>query len=125
VPRSILNGIIQPRIEETFEMVRAHLKDSGVAGFAGRRVVLTGGACQLQGMRELATLILDKQVRMGRPLRLRGLAEATAGPAFVTCAGLIAFAISRPEAISAPAQVFKGEPNGLTGRVGAWLREHF
>ncbi|MEQ9360803.1 MAG: cell division protein FtsA, partial [Rhodospirillales bacterium] len=47
VPRSILNGIIQPRMEETFELVRAHLKDSGVAGFAGRRVVLTGGASQL------------------------------------------------------------------------------
>lgn len=125
VPRSILNGIIQPRIEETFELVRAHLKDSGVAGFAGRRVVLTGGASHLQGVRELATLILDKQVRMGRPLRLRGLAEAMAGPAFVTSAGLIAHAINRPEAISAPAPVIKGEPTGLSGRVGAWLRDHF
>jgi cell division protein FtsA len=125
VPRSILNGIIQPRMEETFELVRAHLKDSGVAGFAGRRVVLTGGASQLQGVRELATLILDKQVRMGRPLRLRGLAEAMAGPAFVTSAGLIAHAINRPETLSAPAPVIKGEPNGLTGRVGAWLRDHF
>lgn len=125
VPRSILNGIIQPRMEETFELVRAHLKDSGVAGFAGRRVVLTGGASQLQGVRELATLILDKQVRMGRPLRLRGLAEAMAGPAFVTSAGLIAHAINRPEAISGPAPVIKGEPTGLTGRVGAWLRDHF
>ncbi|CAN0093388.1 unnamed protein product, partial [Discosporangium mesarthrocarpum] len=125
VPRSILNGIIQPRMEETFELVRAHLKDSGVAGFAGRRVVLTGGASQIQGVRELATLILDKQVRMGRPLRLRGLAEAMAGPAFVTSAGLIAHAISRPETISAPAPVIKGEPTGLTGRVGAWLRDHF
>jgi cell division protein FtsA len=125
VPCSILNGIIQPRMEETFELVRAHLKDSGVAGFAGRRVVLTGGASQLQGVRELATLILDKQVRMGRPLRLRGLAEAMAGPAFVTSAGLIAHAISRPETISAPAPVIKGEPTGLTGRVGAWLRDHF
>ncbi len=125
VPRSILNGIIQPRMEETFELVRAHLKDSGVSGFAGRRIVLTGGASQLQGVRELATLILDKQVRMGRPLRLRGLAEAMAGPAFVTSAGLIAYAVNRPEAISAPAPVIKGEPTGLTGRVGTWLREHF
>ena len=112
-------------MEETFELVRAHLKDSGVSGFAGRRIVLTGGASQLQGVRELATLILDKQVRMGRPLRLRGLAEAMAGPAFVTSAGLIAYAVNRPEAISAPAPVIKGEPTGLTGRVGTWLREHF
>jgi hypothetical protein len=48
-----------------------------------------------------------------------------AGPAFVTSAGLIAHAVNRPGAIPAPAPVFRGEPTGLTGRVGAWLREHF
>ena len=96
LPRSLLNGIIQPRIEETFELVRARLDDSGFGPFAGRRVVLTGGASQLQGARDLAARILDKQVRMGRPLRVRGLAEAIAGPAFATGAGLIAHAIENP-----------------------------
>ena len=32
-----------------------------------QRVYVTGGASQMQGVRELAQLILDKQVRMGRP----------------------------------------------------------
>src|SRR3546814_2653597 len=69
VPRSLLTGIIQPRMEEMFELVRSRLEASGFDKVAGRRVVLTGGGSQLQGVRELAQLILDKQVRMGRPLR--------------------------------------------------------
>ncbi len=70
VPRSILVGIIQPRLEETFELVRADSKSSGFDKIAGRRVVLTGGASQLSGVRELAALVLDKQVRMGGPIRV-------------------------------------------------------
>ena len=54
VPKSLLVGIIAPRIEETFELVRNRLEASGFDKVAGRRVVLTGGACQLHGTRELA-----------------------------------------------------------------------
>ena len=125
LPRSLLNGIIQPRMEETFELVRSRLDDSGFAPFAGRRVVLTGGASQLQGARDLAARILDKQVRMGRPLRIRGLAEAIAGPAFATGAGLIAHAIENPSSLTMPSPVHQGEPGRLTGRLGQWFREHF
>src|SRR5262249_54876882 len=73
VPKSILTGIIQPRLEETFELVRARMQASGCDRLAGRRVVLTGGASQLQGVRELAAMVLDKQVRLGRPVRCPGL----------------------------------------------------
>lgn len=125
VPRSHLNGIIAPRIEETLELVRQRLDKSGVSGLAGQRVVLTGGAAQLPGLRELAGQILDKQVRIGRPLRISGLAEATGGPAFATCAGLLMFAVDdRGEARSAQAQ--KTPSNGkLFGRLGGWFRENF
>src|SRR5690606_8535180 len=91
VPKSLLVGIIGPRLEETFELVRDRLEKSGFDKLAGRRIVLTGGACQLPGRRELAGLILDKQVRIGRPLKISGLAEATQGSAFSTCAGLLHF----------------------------------
>ena len=124
VSRSALNEIIQPRVEEIFTLVRQRLADSGTGTLAGRRVVLTGGASQLQGTRELASLMLDKQVRMGRPLGVRGLADAMTGPAFTTCVGLIGFATDNPAALPEPASVLKGELSGLPGRLGQWLREH-
>ena len=125
IPRSLLNGIIQPRLEETFELVRERLTDSGFDPVAGRRVVLTGGASQLQGVRELAAIVMDKQVRMGRPLRLRGLPESMSGPAFATSAGLIAFAMENPSAITVPTPIMKGESGGLGSRLGNWIHEHF
>jgi cell division protein FtsA len=128
IPKSILVGIIQPRLEETFELVRSRLEVSGFDKIAGRRIVLTGGASQLAGVRELAQLVLDKQVRMGRPIRIAGLAEATGGPPFAVAAGLIAYAqrvaVEQPRAARATAET----PNGLMGRLGRlgiWLRENF
>jgi cell division protein FtsA len=125
VPRSLLVGIIQPRLEETFELVRSRLEASGFAKLAGRRVVLTGGASQVPGLRDLAALVLDKQVRIGRPNRALGLAEATSGPAFATCAGLLACAAENDLAVSRRTPPDEKHPTGLMGRLGDWVREHF
>jgi cell division protein FtsA len=124
VPKSLLVGIIAPRIEETFELVRDRLEASGFDKIAGRRVVLTGGACQLHGAREFAALILDKQVRIGRPLRVKGLAEATAGSAFSTTVGLLHFALSERAEVARFGHGRSRRANGLLGRVGHWLREN-
>ena len=124
VPKSMLVRIIAPRIEETFEMVRNRLEASGYdkVNVAGRQVVLTGGACQLHGVRELAGLILDKQVRIGRPNRITGLAEATHGPAFSAAAGLLHFALSERAETPRPPRPAAG---GFLGRVSHWLRQNF
>lgn len=125
VPRSLLTGIIQPRLEETFELVRSRLEASGAEKIAGRRVVLTGGASQLPGIRDLASLVLDKQVRIGRPVRVGGLAEATNGPAYATCAGLLTYAVEADTAAPQPSRSETREPGNVFGRLGHWLREHF
>jgi cell division protein FtsA len=123
LPRSLLVGIIQPRLEETFELVRQHLEASGYYHSAGRRVVLTGGASQLAGVRELAQLVLDKQVRLGKPRRLTGQPEAVSGPAFATAVGLLAFTQQPVEDLSGFTAVPQAMP-GFFGRVGTWLREN-
>lgn len=125
VPKSLLVGIISPRLEETFEMVRDRLESSGFDKIAGRRVVLTGGASQLPGTRELAGLILDKQIRVGRPLRIEGLAEATGGPAFATSAGLVHFALSERAETPRRGRALAEEPGGVFVRFGHWIRENF
>lgn len=122
--RSILIGIIQPRVEETMELVRDRIEASGFARLAGRRAVLTGGASLLTGVRELAARILDKQVRIGRPLGVQGLAEATGGPAFGVCAGLLIYASrgDQPESFRPQIDI---ERQGRVARIGRWLKENF
>jgi cell division protein FtsA len=124
VPKSLLTGVIQPRIEETFELVRERLESSGFNKLAGRRVVLTGGASQLQGVRELAAQILDKQVRLGRPSAIPGLAEATNGPAFATAAGMLLHVARAGQRTSAVNFANFEEPSGFIGRLGHWIRDN-
>lgn len=123
VPRSVLVGIVRPRAEEIFELVRNRLEAAGMDRIAGRRVVLTGGGSQLQGVRELAARMLDKQVRLGRPIRMDGLAEATGGPAFATCAGLLGLAMREPPA--AVRDFVDSSDSGRISRFGRWLRANF
>ena len=124
VPRSLLVGIIQPRIEEIFEMVRSRLNDSGLGTALGRRVVLTGGSSQIPGLRDLGQHVLDKQVRLGKPIRLTGLPDAVSGPAFATTAGLLTYVSERSDEM--PAEIMaQVEPGGLWERVKFWLHENW
>lgn len=124
VPKSLLTGVIQPRLEETFELVRERLEASGFNQLAGRRVVLTGGASQLQGVRDLAAQVLDKQVRLGRPSLIPGLAEATSGPAFATAAGMLLHTVRAGNGSSLADFAGLEDPAGVIGRLGHWIREN-
>jgi cell division protein FtsA len=124
VPKSHLVGIIAPRVEETLELVRDRLEKSGFDRLAGRQVVLTGGASQLPGTRELAAMILDKQVRLGKPLRVTGLAEATQGPAFAVTAGLLHFAAFETAELRGREFDPASTAPGVLGRFGNWLRDN-
>lgn len=126
VAKSMLVQIIQPRVEETFELLREKLAASGHGAASWRRVVLTGGASQMDGLRDFAELAFDCQVRIARPRPLKGLPEAVSGPAFATCTGLLRYGvmdhINMPTAYSARTRKTSA---GAFGRIGQWLKENF
>jgi cell division protein FtsA len=128
VPRSMLTRIIQARLEEIFNAVQERLRASGYDVAAGRRAVLTGGACQLAGTREMAARILNKQVRIGRPQGFPGLAAASAGPDYATVLGLLTAGATMPPEIINPGLADKlnaaGSKKGsswLSRLTGRWL----
>ena len=125
IPKSLLVSIIAPRVEETLELVRDRLTVSGLDRKAGRRVVLTGGASQLPGIRELAGGILDKQTRIGQPIKVAGLAEATCGPAFSVCAGLLSLSFDDRGEAWPPPPLESAKTGSVLGRIGGWLRANF
>ncbi|NBX04095.1 MAG: cell division protein FtsA [Alphaproteobacteria bacterium] len=126
MPRSMLVGVIRPRIEEIFEMIRAKIETSGASQFAGKRVVLTGGASQLLGVREMAANMLGKQVRLGRPRALPGLAESVSGPAFATSLGMLEYIVKKPmeEKMFAAYSKEGGLSAGLQ-KIVSWFKENF
>jgi cell division protein FtsA len=123
VPRSMLTRIIQPRLEEILGEVQTRLRTSGYDVAAGRRAVLAGGACQLAGMRELVQRVLNKQVRIGRPQALPGLAASAAGPDYATAIGLLlAGATMPPELLNTESPPPEPDRRGFWNRItaGVW-----
>ncbi|WP_051928782.1 cell division protein FtsA [Thermopetrobacter sp. TC1] len=143
VPRSLLGGIIRPRMEEILELVREQLDAAGAKKLGIARAVITGGASQIVGLRELAERILEMPVRIGKPRPFAGLPQEMETPAFSVVAGLLRSAIQpdghrfllpaeesespRPE----PAAALTGtegkaaRPGGYFSRMRAWLAESF
>ena len=118
---------LKPRVEEILEMVRDRLAGSPFAAEPRGRVVLTGGACQLTGLVELATQVLGRAVRIGRPLGIAKLREEAKGPAFAAATGLLVY----PQMVHLEHFEPRGTRHAMAGtggyiaRVGRWLRESF
>jgi cell division protein FtsA len=128
VPRSALTRIIRPRVEETLEMTRDMLGRSGFSEQIGKRVVLTGGASQLTGLAETARRMLNRNVRLGRPLGIQGLPEAAKSPAFAVAVGLAIYPqvakIEQFRARKLPMLSMTGT-DGYLARMGRWIRDSF
>lgn len=125
IPRSMLVSIVRPRMEEIFEMIRSKLEAAGIDKAAGRRVVLTGGASQLLGVRDLATQMLGKQVRVARPHDVAGLAEAVSGTAFATAIGMLQFVdrnVTESDVLEHDTPMMGGS---RWQRIIGWFRENF
>ena len=128
IPRAVMTRIIKARVEETLELLRDRINQSGFGNVVGKRVVLTGGASQMQGLPEAARRILGRNVRVGRPLGVAGLPEAAKGPAFAASAGLLIY----PQVAELEqASTGFGSNWRMTGtggrfaRVGQWLKDSF
>lgn len=134
VPRSMLKTVIAPRVEETLELMRDRLRDKGALIDPGASVVLTGGASQLNGVRELAVRVFDRPVRLGKPQRAPHLADAASGPAFCASAGVLLRAAYGPrEAVSArklmsrqigAADAPRVHRGNIVARAAGWLRDN-
>jgi cell division protein FtsA len=127
VSRATIANIVRHRAEEIFEMVRDRLADSPFAAEPKARVVLSGGACQLTGTLELATRILNRTVRIGRPLGFSRLPNEAKGASFAVPAGLLVYPqYAHLEHVEPRhTQQLRTGTDGYFGKVGRWLREGF
>ena len=87
--RQALAGVIEPRVEEIFQLVHGVLRDSGYEEMLSSGIVLTGGSCVMPGMVELGEDIFLKPVRRGNPKYASALADMVAQPRSATVMGLL------------------------------------
>ena len=131
-PKSLLTSIIRARAEETLELLRERLYQAGMESVSGRQIVLTGGASQLSGLRELTELVFNKRVRIGAPHGVFGLSDALDAPDYAVATGLLrhafepsAEAVQGPPDLSGRRYQASRYQGGAIARSVQWLKENF
>jgi cell division protein FtsA len=127
VSRATIANIVRHRAEEIFEMVRDRLADSPFAAEPKARVVLSGGASQLTGLPELASQILGRPVRVGRPLGFGRLPSEAKSASFAVPSGLLVYPqyVHLEHVEPRHTRQLRTGTDGYLGKVGRWLREGF
>jgi cell division protein FtsA len=90
IDKGLLAQIIQPRMEEIFEIAAMEIKRSGYFRHLSAGVVLTGGGALIKGAAELAREVLGMPVKIGIPAGFNaGLVREVENPIYATCVGLV------------------------------------
>ncbi len=89
--RQLLAEILEPRVQEIFDLVNRELIKSGYEDSIASGVVITGGSTILEGMPELAEQVFNLPVRRGVPTNIGGLIDVVNSPVYATGVGLVVY----------------------------------
>ncbi len=125
VSTKILAEIIEPRVEEMFDLVQREIVRTGYEGMLAGGVVITGGTSLLSKMPEAAERVLDLPVRRGVPGGVGGLRDIVSNPMHATGVDLILHALRHAEELET-AGYRHGRPIGrVLDRMRAWMFDFF
>ncbi len=122
--RSILCEILEPRVEEIFQLVHREIQKCGYEELLASGVVITGGSSLLVGMPELAEEVMGLPVRRGLPRDIGGLVDVVKSPQYATGVGLVLYGAKHQDL-----RVFKIREDNtfkkVKSRMRQWLEEVF
>ena len=87
--KTLVDGIMKPRLREILNMVKIEFQKSGLGGLTPSGLVITGGGAATIGIADLARQELAMPVRIGMPQGATGLVDEIASPAYAASLGLI------------------------------------
>ena len=124
VSRQILCAIIEPRLDEIFELIQREIAKSGYEGSLASGVVITGGSMLLPGAIEMAERSFGMPVRLGVPNHVGGIVDVINSPAYAAAVGLVLHGMRRQER-----NVYRPRDDKILSKVKHrmtdWLSEFF
>ncbi len=100
--KTLVEGIIRPRLNEIFTMIGLEIKKSGFGGQTPSGLVLTGGGALTVGIKDSAKRMLAMPVRVGIPTGVKGIIDEVQHPAFATSIGLTLYGAKNESQRSSP-----------------------
>lgn len=89
--KTLVDGIIRPRLNEIFTMVGLEIKKSGFGGQTPSGLVITGGGARTVGSVESAKRMLAMPVRVGEPQDMKGIIDEIQDSAYAAVVGLTVY----------------------------------
>lgn len=100
--KTLIEGIIRPRLNEIFTMAGLEIKKSGFGGQTPSGLVITGGGARTIGAVESAKRMLAMPVRIGIPTDIKGIIDEVEDTPFAAVIGLCKYAATSEEKESLP-----------------------
>ncbi|OGV99295.1 MAG: cell division protein FtsA [Nitrospinae bacterium RIFCSPLOWO2_02_FULL_39_110] len=123
--RQILCEIIEPRLEEMFNLIKREIDISGYSELIASGIVLTGGSAIMSGMPELAEKIFKLPVRRGFPKGIGGLVDVVNNPMYATSVGLVLFGLKAQQFGKKPKLTDKNLFDKIFNRMKEWVEDFF
>jgi cell division protein FtsA len=124
ISRQILCEIIEPRLDEIFELVQREIVRSGLESSLASGIVVTGGSMLLPGAVEMAERCLGLPVRLGAPVHVGGLVDIVNNPIYAAGVGLVLHGMKRQER-----NIYRIRDDKIISKVkhrmSDWLSEFF
>jgi cell division protein FtsA len=117
--KTLLEGIIRPRLNEIFTMVRIELEKENLIRRIPSGAVITGGGALTAGAIDSAKRMLSLPVRLGMPAGVSGLIDDIISPPFATSVGTLLYGAGEiPEqTLTSFAKKIKLPSSGLIGKL--------
>jgi cell division protein FtsA len=87
--KTLVDGIIAPRLEEIFKLIFEEIEKSGYGNAIPSGLVVTGGGALTVGLIEMGRKVIGLPMRLGRPAGVTGLIDELINPQYATTVGLI------------------------------------
>ena len=121
--RHALAEVIEPRVDELYQLVQQALRQSGYEELLSSGIVLTGGSSVMQGMIELGEEIFHMPVRVGIPKYVGGLSNVVQSPRYATAIGLLLEGLSQRQRLQQT--MSGGSVKQLLRRTREWFQGTF
>ena len=97
--KTLVEGIIRPRLNEIFTMVRLELEREKILNRIPSGAIITGGGAKTVGITDCAKRMLTLPVRIGVPTGISGLVDDCLDPAFSVPIGLLIYGSRQDEEV--------------------------
>jgi cell division protein FtsA len=122
LPRQILGEILEPRMEEIFELTFREIYRAGMESMIPSGVVLTGGTALLDSVTDVAESVFNLPTRLGKPQGIRGLVDVVNNPMYATGVGLVLYGARNQDSKKFRIRD-KNIFNGIMTRMKRWFHD--